>query len=374
MFFLSNLCRRHRLFHPVRQNVPFHSNSIKSIFPLIYQNNLLPKARMSSEDFTGRKEFDEDHPLPVVGTRLNELTTAYKWSHWDQYLNPQLTRSWLDLTPSPEYVGPRSGHNVIKMGWMKIGGSWKYSRGYNDARKGFAKGQWQERNMTPRFMLAPRVSAGGPRNRYEGKAQFSRLSLAKVLWAIDSGRLNPNEVITLYHLRQANVISEREIVWPGFVLLAGNVESISYPLHLELQNASSKAIKLLEEAGGTFTCVYMTHSGLYRELRPEEFPAFIDTELPEKKGLESFATNPAKGGWLAQWYEDESKYAHPEAGRRSSHYNRPPHDRDFPSTVEEYELVKHHQKWHLNQPGTGTVLPWHSYATTDLAKRTTGKL
>lgn len=310
----------------------------------------------------------------MVGTRLNELTTAHKWSHWDQYINPQVTRSWMDLTPSPEYVGPRSGHNVIRMGWMKIGGSWKYSRGYNDARKGFAKGQWQERKMTPRFMLAPRVSAGGPRNRYEGKAVFSRLPLAKLLWAIDTGRLNVNEVITLYHLRESKVISDREIVWPGFVLLAGDIECIPYPINIELQNASAKAIQLIEDAGGSFTCVYMTHEGLYRELHPEQFPAFIDTDMPEKKGLSSYATDAAKRGWLSQWYEDESKYAHPDAGRRASHYVRPPHTRDFPSTVDEYETVKHHQKWHFNQPGTGSVLPWHSYSTADLSKRSSGKL
>lgn len=364
---------RHRLFHQVRQHLPFSTHSIKDVFPLIYENNLLAKTRNSWKDFQGRREFDSDHSHPVLGTRLNERTTTHKWSHWDQYINPQVTHSWKNLTPSEEYVGPRSGHNVIKIGWMKIGGSWKYSRGYNDARKGFAKGSWQERKMTPRFMLAPRVSAGGPRNRYEGKACFSRISLSKVLWAIDSGRLNPNEVITLYHLREAKVISEREIIWPGFVLLAGNVESLAYPINIELQNASSKAIKIIQEAGGSFTTVYMTHEGLYRELHPEQFPAFVEAELPEKKGLINFATNSQKNGWLSKWYEEENKYAHPSAGRRASHYVRCPHERDFPATIEEYERVKHHQKWHLNQPGTGDILPWHSYNTTDLAKRSTGK-
>lgn len=366
--------RRYRLFYPVRQNIPFHSNSIKSIFPLIYQNNLLAKTRNSWQDYQGRREFDEDHPIATTGGRLSERTYTHKFSHWDQYVNPQLTASWLDVRPTDEYVGQRSGHNVIKMGWMKIGGSWKYSRSYNDSRHGYAKGTWQERKMTPRFMLAPRVSAGGPRNRYEGKAVFSRLLLKKVLWAIDTGRLNPNETITLYHLRRANVIAEREIVWPGFTLLAGDIESIPYPINIELQNASARAIRLIEEAGGTFTCVYMTHEGLVQELNPELYPIFMDQELPEPKGLESFATNPSKRGWLAQWYEEESKYAHPEAGRRHSHYTRPPTDRDFPATVEEYELVKHQQKWHLNQPGTGTVLPWHHYYTSDLTRRQTGKL
>ena len=158
------------------------------------------------------------------------------------------------------------------------------------------------------------------------------------------------------------------------VLLAGNVERVPYPLHVELQNASAKAIQLIEEAGGTFTNVYMSHEGLYQELHPEQFPTFLEQDLPERKGLENFATSPRKRGWLAQWYEDESKYAHPEAGRRHAHYVRPPTDRDFPATIEEYELAKHHQKWHLNQPGSATVLPWHHLNTADMARRSAGRL
>ncbi|KAG8341041.1 putative Ribosomal proteins 50S L15 50S L18e 60S L27A [Trypanosoma vivax] len=365
---------RYRLFHPRREAIPLHMCPAKSIFPLINSGNLLAKTRNSWEDFSGRKEFDEDHPLPVVGSALNEQTTQHKWNHWDHYINPQITQSIRDLTPTPEYVGMRSGHNMIRMGWMKIGGSWKYSRGYNDRRRVFARGQWQERKMTPRFMLAPRVSPGGPRNRYEGKLVFSPLRLTKLLWAIDTGRLNPNEVITLYQLRQANVIAEREILWPGFVLISRGVTRVPYPIHIELQSASAESIRLIEEAGGSFTCTYMTHEGLYQELHPEEFPVFMDQELPDRRGLESHATNPAKRGWLVQWYEDSGKYAHPAAGRRYSHYVKPPTERDFPATVEEYEMVKHHQKWHLNQPGTGTLLPWHSYNTADLMKRASGRL
>lgn len=374
MFSFTRIARRYRLFHPVRQNVPFHFNPVKSVFPLINSGNLLPKPRNSWEDYEGRKSFDSDHPLPVLGSRLNEITSTHKWSHWDQYINPQIAQSWKDLRPTDEYVGPRSGHNMIKMGWMKIGGSWKYARSYNDARKGFAKGQWQERKMTPRFMLAPRVSPGGPRNRYEGKAQFSSLRLDKLLWAIDSGRININEVITLYSLRAANVIADREIIWPGFVLIAGSVSSVSYPINIELQNASPRAISLIEEAGGTFTGVYMTHDGIHQELHPEKYPTFCDQHIPERKGLENFATNPSKRGWLSEWYEDESKYAHPDAGRRYAHYIRPPTNRDFPSTVDEYEAIKHQQKWHLNQTGTGTVLPWHTYKTADMLRRSSGML
>lgn len=72
---------RNQLFHPARENVPFHFNPIKTIFPLIYSNNLLAKPRNNWQDFEGRKPFDEDHPLPVVGTKLSELSSTHKFSH-----------------------------------------------------------------------------------------------------------------------------------------------------------------------------------------------------------------------------------------------------------------------------------------------------
>lgn len=366
--------RRHRLFHRPRDNIPFHSNQATRIFPLLHSNNLLAKPRNNWKDYQGREAFDEDHPTPVVGSRLNEMTGIHKWSAMDTYLNPQLIQCPSDLPQNEEYVGRRSGFFMNQIGWMKIGGSWKFARSYDDKRRQYAVGTWQERKQTPRFMLAPRVSPSGPRARFEGKLQYSRLRLSKLLWAIDTGRLNPNEVITVYTLRNAGVIGEAEVLWPGFALVASGVTKIPYPLQIELQSATPRAIKLVEEAGGNFTAGYLTASGLHQEMHPEMYPVFPTQDMPEKKAMDSNATNPVKRGYLSRWYEEEGKYAHPEAGRRLAHYVKPPQDRDFPATVEEYELVKHHQKWHLNQPGTGTVLPWHLNQTFDLQKRSTGKI
>jgi len=365
---------RHQHFNRVREVFGFPFNQATNIFPLLHHNNLLAKPRSHWQDFEGRKPFDDDHQLPVVGTKLNEMTTHHRLSSFDAFLNPVLIQDVRDLKPTEEYVGLRSGYFMNHFGWVKIGGTWKFARSFNDRRNQYAVGSWQERKMTPRFMLAPRISAGGPRVRFEGKLKYSPIKLSKLLWAFDNGRLNRNEVITAYHLLHSGVVSKSECVWPGFSIVASSVESIPYPIHLELQSATPRAIKLIEEAGGSFVAGYLTGEGMLQELEPEKFPVFPEQNLPQRSHIESTAANPKKRGYLSQWYEDEAQYAHPDAGRRMAHYVRPPVNRDFPTTVEEYELVKHQQKWHLNQPGTGTVLPWHQMNTIDLQRRSVGAL
>lgn len=365
---------RYFIFNKAREAVPFQFNSAKRIFPLLHSHHLLAKPRNQMKDFNGRKPFDDDHPLPIVGSQLNERTDIHHFNEFDLMTNPQLLQKVHQLRPSPEYVGVRTGYKMPVAGWLKMGGTWKFSRAYSDCRRHNALATWQERNMTPRFMTAPRVCPGGPRNRFEGKLRYTAIQLAKLVWAIDSGRLNPNEVITMYALRQAGLLAENQIVWPGIVIVAGSVTKLLYPIHLELQCATARAIQLLEDAGGSFLSCYVSIDGIHQELNPQDYPTFMDQQLPDRRTLELRETNPSRRGFLSQWYADEAKYAHPDAGRRQAHYVRPPTGRDFPATVEEYEQVKHHQKWHLNQAGTGTVLPWHVYGSTDMTKRTSGRL
>lgn len=362
------------IYSPVREHIGFQYHPATSMFPLLHSNNLLVKSRNNFKDFEGRKAFDEDHALPTVGTKLNEMTASHNFSSFDMHLNPTLIEGVKSLKPTEEYGGMRSGHFMNHIGWTKIGGSWRYARSYDDKRNQYAVGTWQERKMTPRFMLAPRVSVNGPRARFEGKLNYSSIPLTKLLWAFDTGRLNKNEVITMYHLLHSGVVGKRECVWPGFAVTGGSAKSVPYPIHLELQSVTPRALKLIEEAGGSFTAGYLTGDGIVQEMEPELFPVFPDQHLPQRSHIESTAANPKKRGFLSRWYEDEGKYAHPEAGRRMAHYVRPPQDRDFPTTVEELDMVKHQQKWHLNQSGTGTVLPWHSMNTHDLQRRASGPL
>jgi hypothetical protein len=354
----THTLRRFVSFEAARSKWGLDANlEAKAMFPLLHGGSLLAKAHRAVTDYRGRKEFDEDHPLPVVGSKSSELADHHEWTMWDKSLNPLLVTDFTHLPPTPEYFGHRVGFLFPTVGWRASGTSWKFTRSYHKKVRVWKPALWQERNMTPKFQKIPRIAAINPDSRWQGKLQFVDLKLSKIIWAIDCGNLNPNEVLTLNILVDAGVLARSDVVWPGVNLVYDLKAELRYPIHLELQNADSNAIAAVERAGGTFTGTYMSVDGLQHEMEPEKFPTFSDQHMPDRPGFTQLASNPRVRGFLSQWWEDEGKYAHPEAGRRLSHYRQPPHRRDFPATYEEYERVKHTQKWHLGQAGTGTELP-----------------
>jgi ribosomal protein L15 len=331
---------------------------MKAAFPLLHAGNLTARMHRNPFDYRGRKEFDEDHPLPVLGSRSSTLSDAHEWEQWDKSLNPQLIADFSSLPQTVDYVGRRSGRLFPGVGWRAPGSSWKFTLSYDRKVRKWRPGVWAEKFMTPKWALVPRIAALHPDERFQGKLQFVDLKLSHIVWAIDTDRLNRNEVLTLNILVDAGVLPQTDVVWPGVNLVYDLTADLKYPINIELQNADPEAIAAIERAGGTFTGTYMSIDGLYQEMRPEEYPVFLDQHMPDRPGFTHLSSNPRVRGFLSQWYEEEGKYAHKDAARRLSHYRRPPHRRDFPSTYEEYEQVKHHQKWHLNQSGTGTVLPF----------------
>ena len=351
------------IFSPARDRAMFPFNKITQIFPLIYENNLSFKAGKGFPYYMGPKAFDSDnHPAPNIEKHAVSSSRTPFYSPLDQQLCPTLIQS-STLRPSEQYVGPRTGLYFPQFGWTRPGTSWRLGKGYitKFKRKRYNYlGKWLEVNMTPRWKIAPRIGASGPGARWRGRLLYTNLPIKKLLWAVENGSLNPNERITLFHLVEAKVIASWEVVWPGVKLVAEELDTLNRPLHLELQQATTKAINLIEKAGGSFTCTYMSPQGLYDELYPEEFPMFHDQHLPDRLALESASVNPKKRGYLTKWYSEASQYANPTSGRRLSHYVEPPTERDYPATLEEQDRVRHHQKWHLGQPGTGTVLPWLS--------------
>ena len=347
---------------------------VRSVFPLIYSNNLLSKPRKKLEDFPGRQGFDDDHQAPVMGSTSTEHAGRFVFNHYELRLNPQLIQSHRDLRSNSEYAGPRAGYLFPQTGWHKPGANWKEAKNYHINKKGPIMGEWLERHITPRFMLAPRVCPGGPRSRYEGKLAYSIVSLPRIIWSIESGKLNPNEPITLRTLVEAGVVHDRNVLWPGFKIISGGVTELPMPLHIELQRADQPTINAIEKAGGTFTAVYLSPEGIHQELNPDQYPTFLDADMPNKLSMDRVMSQPKQRGYLSQWVNESSQYAHPDSGRRLAHYVKPPVDRDFPTTFAEYEAVKHHQKWHLNQAGSGTVLPWNYLNTLDVRQASSGTI
>ena len=341
--------------------LPF--NKITQIFPLIYENNLAFQAGKGFPYYHGPKPYNtDDHPAPNISRYVTEASRIPFYSPFEQRLCPSLIQTHT-LRPSEQYVGPRSGVYFPKFGWIRKGASWRLSSGFaaKFKRKRYNYlGKWLEVNMTPRWKMAPRIGQSGPGARWRGRLLYTNLPIKKLLWAFETGRINPNERITIFHLVESRVIAPWEVIWPGIKLVAEDLDTLNRPIHIELQQATTKAIQLIEKAGGSFTCTYMSPQGLYDELYPEEFPMFHDQHMPDRLAFESASANPKKRGYLSKWYGEASQYAHPTSGRRLSHYVQPPTERDYPSSVEEYDKVKHHQKWHLGQPGTGTILPWLS--------------
>ena len=349
-------------FNPARETKNVHYRvRARAAYPLLHSGSTLGKWNRSEQHYHGRKGFDnEDHPIPVLGVRSSEFSHQHVFHDWDRYLNPQLIQCSHDLPPPPEYMGKNTGKLSDSAGWMRVSGSWKFTDTLGKWARESDKGMNHVERMAPKWMTVPRIAATHPDSRYEGKLQYTELPLSKILWAVDCGELNPNEVITLNLLREAQVITDHDVIWPGLKLVHDGCGALRYPINVELQNATPEAIAAVENAGGTFTATYLSTEGLYQEMHPEEFPTWMEQQLPERDSFEQVYSDPRNRGYLVDWHEEEGKFAHSGAGRRLSHYVAPPKARDFPETFEEYERVKHHQKWHLNQPGTGTILPFVS--------------
>lgn len=357
-------------FPNIRNVRSLYTLKANSLYPFLNkQNNSLyfSQQAVRGEEYQGRVAPDSDHQLPVQTSKSTVNSQHHEWTSWDKFLNPQLITSADDLKPNEQYMGPRTGVYFANIGWKRVGSGWTYKNRYRQKVQKWWKNRWawQEKPTSPRWKAVPRIGDFNPQQRYVGKLQYSEVKLSQIIWAIDIGKLNRNEVITLWHLKECGVVPEEEIIWPGAKLVDDGVTP-RYPISLELQNGSPEAIQKIEDAGGSFVSAYLSLDGLYQTLHPEEYPTFIDQHLPDRMGMTQVAMSDQARGYLCRFYENEAKYAHPEAGRRLSHYIRPPTDRDFPATFEEYERVRHHQKWHLNQSGTGTILPFiSSYSAED---------
>lgn len=135
------------------------------------------------------------------------------------------------------------------------------------------KGQGQ-RNTKPRLgfeggqtPLYLRVPKHGFKNIY--KMHYRPLNLNRLQFFIDSGRLNPNAPITMYHLWRSGVTGGR--IKDGVVLLGGGTTWFQAKVDIEVSKASKTAIKAIERQGGKITCAYYNKLGLRLLLKPEKF-------------------------------------------------------------------------------------------------------
>ena len=302
-----------------------------TVYPLIYSNNMLSKYHISMRNYQGDQPYDTSangmflNGQSPVFRELRAYVNQYKYSDWDKFLNPQLYNNHEAVTPTPEFIPwTRGKYNPI-LGWLRPGGTNKFSNIVRGARKNknlylgspVVEGQFGK----PVILSVPSVGPYGPEYNYEGKLSYVELPLSKVVWMIDIGRLNRNEVITLKTLLDKRVLREEEMVWPGVCLTAAPGLRLRYPVHLELQRATPAALEAVEGSGGGFVAAYLAPEALHAELAPHRCPAFADQHLPDQRSLHAAHGQRAERGFLAQWH---SPRAHPAAAGATPTTRPPP--------------------------------------------------
>jgi len=171
------------------------------------------------------------------------------------------------------------------------------------------KGQGQ-RNTKPRLGFEGgntpfyiRVPKHGFKNVY--KKIYSPLNLNRLQFFVDSGRINPKEPITMFHLWRSGAIAGR--IKDGVTLLGGGTTWFQAKLDIEVSRASKTAIKAIERQGGKITCGYYNKLGLRLLLKPEKFEGRrIPRRARPPRKLMEYYTSVENRGYLADPVELEN--------------------------------------------------------------------
>eukprot|EP01104_Vermistella_antarctica_P000762 TRINITY_DN10881_c0_g1_i1.p1 TRINITY_DN10881_c0_g1~~TRINITY_DN10881_c0_g1_i1.p1 ORF type:complete len:286 (-),score=66.25 TRINITY_DN10881_c0_g1_i1:45-902(-) len=94
------------------------------------------------------------------------------------------------------------------------------------------------------------------------KVEYETINLNRIQYFIDSGRLDPKNVITVKTLKDSGLISSVRKKKMGVKLLSNGKEWFSSPINIEVQQCSAVAREAVEKAGGTVTTVYFNRLGL----------------------------------------------------------------------------------------------------------------
>ena len=119
------------------------------------------------------------------------------------------------------------------------------------------------------------------------------LNLDVLQKAIDSGRIDPTQKITMKTLVDVGLIKTVE---HGVKLLGRG--TLTHKVDIEVTQTSASAIKAVEAAGGSVKAVYYTPLALRAHLKPEKFELPVKSPRPPPKLL-SYYTSEEKRGYLS---------------------------------------------------------------------------
>eukprot|EP00795_Rhopilema_esculentum_P007790 gene7790-13643_t len=127
--------------------------------------------------------------------------------------------------------------------------------------------------------------------------QLTPVNLDRLQYFIDSGRIDPNETITMRVMRMSGLVSGR--ISGGVKLLGMGADWFDAKVKIEVSLASKSAIEAVERQGGTIDCVYFDKVGLRVHLRPESFSPPIPRQARPSSKLMKIYADPERRGFLA---------------------------------------------------------------------------
>lgn len=122
--------------------------------------------------------------------------------------------------------------------------------------------------------------------------RFETLNLGSVLYSIEKGWLNPNELITIRALKEVGLVKSPKF---GVKLLSRGGEKLSVPLKFELSAATEIAINAVKAAGGEITIKYRTPLKLREHLYPHKFPVPLAEPVAPQSEVRRLEKYRAKG-------------------------------------------------------------------------------
>eukprot|EP01147_Barroeca_monosierra_P005405 gene5405-7142_t len=149
-----------------------------------------------------------------------------------------------------------------------------------------------EGGQTPFYRRQPKHGFHNPNSR-----TFDPVNLDDISSAVEAGKIDPNQTITMKILKDAGLIGRQ--VKHGVKLLARGKEKLATPIEIEVSRASKTAIEAIESVGGSITTVYFNQRTLQALLKPHRFNKPQAQARPRGKDLEYYS-DPAVRGYLSK--------------------------------------------------------------------------
>ena len=177
------------------------------------------------------------------------------------------TAAILPLKPNTLSDNYGARYKSKKLGRGRASGVGKTSgRGHKgqNARTGGPQPPRFEGGQTPISMRIPKWGM----NRTAFATPLDPLNFSKLYYYIEKGRIDTSKPITIRDMFESGIYSR---IKHGVKLLARGLDKIDRPLHLEVTDASKKAVEAVKAKGGSVTLLYKTQRQLLYHIKPYIF-------------------------------------------------------------------------------------------------------